>query len=416
MTKSSLYMLDNIELNSRVPKPRPKPITDEQLTGWSMLASFGRLLEEHGSQIAPNRWERHGLRELDRHTYFGLFLFGLFNPVVDSMRALCSATRLGRVQEAFGREGPVHLSSFSDAQHVFDPEILEPVMQGLLVESLAHCLPATKIGRLTPELIRVFDSTLWKVVPRMGWANWRHQHCEQKAVRLHVKLRLADLQPDDTIITEGKICERAAMRRMLKPGEFYLGDRNYGTDHALFPELKAMGCGFVLRMRGETTWVVVEHHPIPPEAVAEGVTLDAMVRIGRQGRGGVQRVVVLERPGMAEPVVLVTSEAPDSLSTLEVLALYRHRWEVEIFFRWLKCLVPCRHWFAESREGVRIQIYLCLIKALLLAGLLGGKPNKRMMELLRWHQLGWASDGELARLLVAEEAARQRRAAAKKKA
>jgi hypothetical protein len=46
-------------------------------------------------------------------------------------------------------------------------------------------------GRITPELIRVFDSTLWKVVLRMKWANWRHQHCEQKAVRLHVKLRPA---------------------------------------------------------------------------------------------------------------------------------------------------------------------------------------------------------------------------------
>jgi hypothetical protein len=381
-----------------------------------MLAKFCGLLEEHGGRIAPNRWERHGLRELDRHTYFGLFLFGLFNPVVDSMRALCSATRLKRVQQVFEREGPVHISGFSDAQRVFDPEILEPVMQGLLAESLAACLPTTKIGRITPELIRVFDSTLWKVVPRMAWANWRHQHCEQKAVRLHVKLRLADLQPDGTLITEGKICERAAMRRMLRPGEFYLGDRNYGADLGLFGELEEMGCGYALRLCNGVTWEVVQHHPIPPEAVAEGVKLDAMVRLGQRGDGIPRRVIVLERPGMKEAVVLVTSEPLDTLSALEVLGLYRHRWEVEIFFRWLKCLVPCRHWFAESPEGVRIQIYLILIKALLLAGLTGRKPNKRMMEMLRWHQMGWADDEELARFLADEEAARQRRAAAKKKA
>lgn len=409
-------MLDVRVFDRRVPKPRPKPITEEQLSGWSMLARFCGLLEEHGSRIAPNRWERHGLRELDRHAYFGLFLFGLFNPVVDSMRALCSATRLGRVQRVLGHEGPVHISGFSDAQHVFDPEILEPVMQGLLAESLAACLPATKIGRITPELIRVLDSTLWKVVPRMGWANWRHQHCEQKAVRLHVKLRLADLQPDGTLVTEGRICERAAMRRMLKAGEFYLGDRNYGADHGLFIELVEMGCGFVLRLRNETTWGLVGNHPIPPEAVAGGVKLDAMVRLGHRGAGGIHRVVVLERPGMKEAVMLVTSEPIESLGALEVLALYRHRWEVEMFFRWLKCLVPCRHWFAESPQGVKIQIYLILIKALLLAALTGRKPNKRMMELLRWHQMGWADDEELARHLAAEEAARQRRAAAKKKA
>ena len=45
-------------------------------------------------------------------------------------------------------------------------------------------------------------------------------------MRLHIKLRLADLQPSGIAISEGKICERAAMRRLLKPGEFYLGERN----------------------------------------------------------------------------------------------------------------------------------------------------------------------------------------------
>ena len=82
-----------------------------------------------------------------------------------------------------------------------------------------------------------------------------------------------------------------------------------------------------------------------------------------------------------------------------------------MFFRWLKCVMPCRHWFAESRQRVLIQIYLCLIKALLLAELTGRKPNKRMMELLQWHQLGEVSDEELVRLLAEEEAHRAKRAA-----
>jgi hypothetical protein len=63
-----------------------------------------------------------------------------------------------------------------------------------------------------------------------------------------------------------------------------------------------------------------------------------------------------------------------------------------------------------------IQIYLCLIKGLLLAELTGTKPNKRMMELLQWHQMGELSDEQLAKGLAAEEALRARRAAKKKKA
>jgi len=330
------------------------------------------------------------------------------------MRSLCAATCLQRVQSTLGREGPVAISGFSDAQRVFAPEILEPVMRGLLAESLSRNLPGAAIGRITPDMLRVFDSTLWKVVPRMRWAEWRHQGVAQSAVRLHVKLRLADLQPDQTEISGGKICERAAMRRMLVPGEFYLGDRNYGTDHLLFDELDAAGCGYVLRLNNHTLLELVQAYDVPPAAAAQGVKSDALMRIGGKGRGGVRRVIILQREGMKEAVILVTSEPHDVLSALEVTGLYRHRWQVELFFRWLKCLAPCRHWFAESPEGVRIQIYLVLIKALLLADLTGRKPNKRMMELLHWHQMGWASDEELATLLAAEEAARQRRAAKKK--
>ena len=378
------------------------------------MERFIGVLDQHGSRIAPNRREEHGLRDLDRRTYFGLFLFGLFNPVVTSMRALCLASKLDRVSYMFDLTGPVAISGFSDAQHVFAPEILEPVLRDLLAESLARQTGPFKSGRVDPEIIRIFDSTIWKVVTRMKWAQWRHQHCKQNAVRLHVKLRFNDDQPDDFRVTEGKICERAAMRQMLKPGEFYLGDRNYGSDFALFGELDALGCGYVLRLHNEVTWEVIEHHPLTPEAVAEGVILDAMVRLGYRSCGGTRRIIVFKRPEMREAVILVASEPLEVLGTLEVTGLYRQRWKVEMFFRWLKCLVPCRHWFAESREGVLIQIYLCLIKALLLAELTGSKPNKRMMELLQWHQIGEMNDEQLAKWLAAEEAIRIRRAAKKK--
>ena len=392
-------------------KPRSESITEQQLSRWKLLSRFIGLLDKHGSQIAPRRREVHGLRDLDRNTYFGLFLFGLFNPVVTSMRALCAATRLNRVAKTLDLQRPVAILGFSDAQHVFSPAILEPVLRGLLVESLAKQIGPIKAGRFGPEAIQIFDSTVWKVVNRMSWAKWRYQHCQQNAVRLHVKLRLVDEQPGDFLLTEGKICERAAMRRMLTAGEFYLGDRNYGADFGLFDELDALGCGYVLRLQNTVKWEVIESHPLSPEAIAQGVTLDATVLLGHRGAGGVRRIVVFKGPKMSEELVLITSEPVDILSALEVIGLYRHRWKVEMFFRWLKCVVPCRHWFAESREGVLIQIYLCLIKALLLAELTGRKPNKRMMELLQWHQLGEVSDEELVRLLAAEEAMRAKRAA-----
>ncbi|MBC7979213.1 MAG: hypothetical protein H7Y36_01460 [Armatimonadetes bacterium] len=109
-----------------MPKPRSEPITEQQLAGWRLLERFIGALDQHGSRITPNSREQHGLRDVDRRTYFGLFLFGLFNPVVTSMRALCTASRLDRVSAMLDRQGPVAISGFSDAQLVFAPEILEP--------------------------------------------------------------------------------------------------------------------------------------------------------------------------------------------------------------------------------------------------------------------------------------------------
>ena len=391
-----------------------KTIHEHELQGWSLLERFLRVLDEVGPQVASGSREDHALRTLDRRAYFGLFLLGLFNPVVSSMRALCAASALPRVQRLTGH-GPVGLSRFSDAQQVFAPALLQPVMAQLLERSAMREVIGAKFGRVTAQMIRVVDSTVWKVIPRMQWAHWRHQSIEQKALRLHVKLRLCDLQPTSAIITTGKTCERAALRASLAPGEFYLGDRYYGEDYGFFEQLRAVGCGFVLRVRNEAIITVVREHPLSAQAAAQGVSLDAEVMLGSRHDKGPWRVVKFQRPGMKEAVILITSEECAQLSAEEVMELYRHRWQVEMFFRWLKCLVPCRHWFAQSKEGVTHQVHLALIEALLLAELVAAKPNKRMMELLQWHQLGWASDADLAAGLAREQAGRERRAAAAKK-
>ena len=94
--------------------------------------------------------------------------------------------------------------------------------------------------------------------------------------------------------------------------------------------------------------------------------------------------------------------------------LYKQRWLVEYFFRWMKCVMGCGHWMAESRNGVRVQTYLALIASLLIQLQLGRRPSKRVWELYGWHQAGMIDDGELADLLLAqlesEKAARQRKA------
>ena len=91
----------------------------------------------------------------------------------------------------------------------------------------------------------------------------------------------------------------------------------------------------------------------------------------------------------------MTNLDPQELSAGEVALLYKQRWQIELFFRWVKCILGCRHWLAESPQGVAIEIYLALIAALLLQLYTGQAPNRRMMELIQFYLLGVADLEEL---------------------
>jgi IS4 transposase len=92
---------------------------------------------------------------------------------------------------------------------------------------------------------------------------------------------------------------------------------------------------------------------------------------------------------------LVTNISPVELSAADVALLYKQRWQIELFFRWIKCVLGCRHWLAESPQGAAIQLYLALIAAMLLQLYTGQRPNRRMMELIQFYLLGVATLEEL---------------------
>jgi hypothetical protein len=246
---------------------------------------------------------------------------------------------------------------------------------------------------------------LWHVVPRMDWAHWRSQGKNQNAVRLHVKYRLADGLPAGGLASTGSLCERKGLGQQIKAGEFYIGDRYYGQDYAFLAELGAKGCGFLMRLRQGQAAVQTQHSRVLDEAaVKAGVCRDEDIILGSIPRDqrGPFRLIVVDREEMEEPVWLVTNQPAEKLSAAQLAGLYRRRWEVEGFFRWLKCLLPCRHWFAESESGVAIQIYAALICAVLLTRRLGHKPSKRLMEMLAFHQMQVATDEDLAAAIEEE--------------
>ena len=81
----------------------------------------------------------------------------------------------------------------------------------------------------------------------------------------------------------------------------------------------------------------------------------------------------------------------------------RYRWQIELFFKWFKCILGCRDWLAESPRGVAWQIYCALIAALLLLRSGGNRPHKRALEMIRFYLLGYATLEELCAQLGVEK-------------
>lgn len=94
-----------------------------------------------------------------------------------------------------------------------------------------------------------------------------------------------------------------------------------------------------------------------------------------------------ERP-VRQTIVLVTNRL--DLPAEIVALLYSARWKIEIFFRWLKCTLGCKHLVAESENGVALQLYSALITCLLISLWVGKKPTKRTLEAICLYFMGWA--------------------------
>jgi len=381
----------------------PLQWTERDFSRWRLVRDFQRRLARARRTVRLHPTWSHPERLLQAADYLSLFLLGLLNPVVRTMRGLCAASRLRRVQQQVCSR-PVSLGSFSEAQAVLDPALLIEVFTQLSWELPRPPGPAGPAGR--SWLIQ--DSSLFDALPRMYWALWRRQGRAQSQVRLHVSLDLARNAPVRARVTPGKGCERAAWRTQWQRGDSYVGDRYYGEDYRCFEELEEGGVAFVVRLRDDAVIQVEEELPLSEADRQAKVIRSAWVRLGRKARCRSRRLRVVWVQTATEVLRLVTNLGPEELSAGDVAWLYQHRWQIELFFRWVKCILGCRHWLAESPQGAAIELYLALIAALLLQLYTGQAPTRRMMELIQFYLLGVASLDELEQGLEAERARRKK--------
>jgi hypothetical protein len=243
-------------------------IAQEELRGLRLIKSFNKTLRQacRAEPAVPSKADTQ--RQLRQREYLSLYLFGLFNPVVRSMRALCELSRTESAQSRLG-SGALSRSTFSEMQHLVEPALLEKIFKELARKAQSQQPPGP--GQVA---WRIVDSSIFDVLPRLSWAYFQtHKGQPQSAIRLHVSLDLLSSVPVEAKITTAKVAERSVWKGLWQAGAGEVGDRNYSQDYGLLRLLERKQAWFILRLREKQTHVsVTQELPLSAADRAAGVT------------------------------------------------------------------------------------------------------------------------------------------------
>jgi hypothetical protein len=372
--------------NKRRPEVRASDL--QGLKYFKILDPLLERLQNEGTQR-----DRAGNRTFFFDQYASLLLLYFFNPIVTSLRGIQQASGLAKVQKLLGCER-VALGSLSEASRVFDAEALHPLITELAGQAipLVHGKEAEALRGLT-----AVDGSLLPALPKMAWALW--QDNDHRAAKMHVHFDVLRGVPVEVTVTEGHGSETAQLRATLQPGRLYVIDRGY-ADYQLFQDIIDAGSGFIGRIKSNAVWTVVEERSVSATAQAAGVRSDRVVQLGgpQSGAGLKQTLRLVEvhtTDEHGQPIILLLASSRLDLDAELIALAYRHRWAIELFFRWFKCILGCKHLLSTSQNGVTIQVYLGIIASLLISLWTGRKPTKRTWEMLQFYFCGMATIDEL---------------------
>jgi hypothetical protein len=388
------------------------------------------------AEALPATW-RHGNRTFTICDYLGFMLLGLYVPTCDSLRGLCKASELQMFQERY-QCFSMDLASVSKAQAHVPEELLIPIITELSGEvqkqnsalrerhGEKNLTADGETQQLAKYILQAVDSSVFQALPKMTWALFgagraRKDGRKTASVRYHVSFDALALCPTACAVTSAAVDEKQRWKDILpisnKSAEdsengpqdrrhVQVGDRNFGSNYTTLHDLTEGDISFVVRIKESAQIEVHEDIPLSETEKSAGIIRHAWVQLGLAKKNQAQhrvRLIWLERPDKV--IVLATNLTVEDAAALTIAEMYRHRWQIEFFFWWLKKILKVGHWLAQSEKGVRIQLYLVMILALLLQLQTGRRPTKRMIELLHFYAQGLASEQEL--LLGLQERARE---------
>jgi hypothetical protein len=381
------------------------PNWPEQVTG----GKYVRMLEKYARSLRGA--DAHGNRQLFLDDVVIAHLLAFFNPTLRSLRTIEDFSQTRQAQRHLSVRR-LCKSTLSDFHRVADPALLEPIIERLKTLAAAKGLrpPSAGLPETLGQVLAV-DGSFFAVAADVAWAvAHRTNRGEKRAcVRLDIHLDVATWLPQVVAISGGEMSEAESAAATITPGAIHVYDRGIFS-FALLERQQKAGAFFVHRLRepgprcpkftGEIS------RPLAPEDAAAGVQSDTIGRMAgsehRRAPDIVLREVIVQSPDEPGGVIRLLTNLLD-IDAWAVALLYRYRWQVELFFRWLKCFANFAHLISESREGVLLSFYVAVIGVLLMYLHTGAKPSKYAFSLLGLVATGASTLEEIAPILAERE-------------
>jgi Transposase DDE domain len=362
-------------------------------------------------------FDRHfrRLRELPAHGNTKLFadqlvcglLLSFFDPLARSLRLIEGCTDFG---------GQLDLprlarSTTSDALAAFDPEHLLPLVQDLRERCPQLCHADADLEGITRRIIAA-DGTYLTTLADVAWAlhHTKINGRTQGQVRANVQLDVANWAPQVVNISgDDEESEPAAFAKDLLCGVLYVVDRNF-VDFAFIRAVLDKDNDLVLRVRGNAPAVrVIQSLPLTARDIEAGVIADELVELtGRDAPAGIFRRVTLlttDRSGKPQTIRLLSNLIDSTTVAAHVIgAAYKLRWQIELFFKWLKCFARMDHLLSTSRNGITTQLYIAVIAVLLMCVQTG-----RRVSIYALHALSRVASGQMSLQQAMQVIARRER-------
>jgi hypothetical protein len=379
-----------------------KKIKENQLQGFKYFKAISGMLEslhEAGCQR-----DKAGNRLLHMDQYMSLLLLYMFNPICTSLRAVQQASELKKVQRILGCPR-ASLGSLSEAATVFDSRLMQEVIQNLS-EKLQPISSHSKLDDL-PGILTAVDGTLIPALSKMTWALWK---TDRQAVKAHAQFDLQKHVPIKITITEGNGGEIEVLANELESGRIYVKDRGYAS-LALFQKILDNESSFVCRLRDNAVYELLDEHDLTNDAKDAAIVFDRKVRLGRSAKTKKMlsvpvRLIAIKctphkkrsktaRGGPEQGEILLVATDRFDLEADVIALIFKHRWTIEIFFRFFKHVLGCRHLLSYNQNGIELETYAAIIACMLIALWTGRKPTLRTYEMLCWYFTGMADEEEL---------------------